>query len=116
MRVIATVIVGAVIGAAVVGIVWWSTDRNSHTTNPAAPSWIAKRHVQPDNGMSSNCGYVVNANHSGGIIVCGLNGDYVCFRPDPSDLSSTESWLPAGDCPNGARDALLQAHILDPAH
>ena len=114
VRVISAVIVGALIGAAAVGIAWWSTNRHSHTAIPA-PSWIAKRHVQPDNGISNNCGYAVNANRSDGIVVCGVNGDYACFRPDPSDLSSTGSWLPAGDCPNGARDALLQAHILRPA-
>jgi hypothetical protein len=115
VRVITAVIAGAVIGAAVVGIAWWSTNRQSHTTNPAR-SWIAEAPVQPDNGMSNNCGYAVNMNRSGGIVVCGLNGDYVCFRPDASDLPSTESWVPAGDCPNGARDALLRAHILDTVH
>ena len=111
----AALVVGAVIGAGVVAVTWWATSRRSPRTNPAA-GWIAKSHVSPDNGMSNDCGYAARTKRPGGvgIIVCGVNGDYVCFSPDPSDLPSTGNWLPAGDCPNGARDVLLRAHIIRP--
>lgn len=109
----AALVVGAVIGAGGVGVTWWATSRHSRQTNLAV-GWIAKGHVHPDNGMSNDCGYAVHAKRSGGIIVCGINGNYVCFSPDASDLPSTGNWLPAGDCPNGARDVLLRAHIISP--
>jgi hypothetical protein len=111
VRIVAALVVGAVIGAGVVGITWWATSRQSRRTNPAV-GWIAKGHVHPDNGMSNDCGYAVRAKRSGGMIVCGIDGNYVCFSPDPSDLPSTGSWLPAGDCPNGAIDVLLRAHMI----
>jgi len=113
VRILAAAVVGAVIGAGVVGVTWWASSRQTHQPNPAV-GWIAKRHVYPDNHMSNDCGYAVRVKRSDGIIVCGINGDYVCFSPDASDLPSTGNWLPAGDCPNGARDALLRAHIISP--
>jgi hypothetical protein len=113
VRIVAALVVGAVIGAGVVGVTWWATSRQSRrATTPVG--WIAKGHVSPDNGMSNDCGYAVRAKRSGGVIVCGINGNYVCFSPDATDLQSTGNWLPAGDCPNGAIDALRRAHVINP--